>query len=149
MRLGKVAVIATMILGLGKLAHAQSRCEISASVRGCVKSLSQLAKEQEKNEQKLGAININKSFKTLISEVNGKQLSYTHPLAGTYTLKVDASDSDVRVLINGKRVTGASLCYEVCSNEDVVTWYHPEQGVIKRIKRGLSINGTAFLMSRQ
>lgn len=138
-----------MILGIGKLAHAQSRCEVSESIRGCVSSLNQLAKDQDKKESKLGSVNIKKSFDNLVSEINGKKLSYTHPLAGTYTLEVNASKESVAVEINGKPVTGAQLCYEVCSGEDKVTWYHPKQGVVKRIKGGLSVNGASFLVSQE
>lgn len=143
-RLAKIfAVTALLVGGIGKMAHAQSRCEISQSVRGCVKSLDQLAREQQKNEPKLGSINVNKSFHSLVSEVNGKNLKLDH-WSGSYVMKISASKDDVKLELNGERIKGEQLCFEVCANEDKVTWYHPEQGVIKRAKNGLTVDGRYF-----
>ena len=57
-------------------------------------------------------------------------------------------------VLNGEKIEGAKLCFEACALGDgkknhvtPITWYHPEQGEIRKISQGLSVGGKKFLMS--
>lgn len=148
-RLGKILVIATMICGLGKMAHAQSSCPLNQKANACVRSLNELDREQERLSRGLGSVNVSKSFDNLISQVKGKNLTYSSFLAGTVTMKITASAEDVKLEVNGRRVRDGEICFQVCGNKQAnVTWYHKEHGSITKVQNGLNIGGYTFRASR-